>query len=91
MYPLILFSLAQSMEEAQRYQEAFNQYDLLKDLKGFELLAYTGMGRIEEAQGNIEKAIAVYNNFLLSMGDDPSFAQTKVAINEQIARLKARQ
>jgi predicted negative regulator of RcsB-dependent stress response len=89
MYPLILFSLAQSMEGAQRYQEAFKQYDLLKSLKGFELLAYTGMGRIEEAQGNIEKAIALYNNFLLSMGDDPSFAQAKVEINEKIARLKA--
>jgi hypothetical protein len=61
----------------------------LKSLKGFELLAYTGMGRIEEAQGNIEKAIALYNNFLLSMGDDPSFAQAKVEINEKIARLKA--
>jgi predicted negative regulator of RcsB-dependent stress response len=91
MYPLILFSLAQSMEEAQRYQEAYNQYDLLKNLKGFELIAYTGMGRIEEAQDNTDKAIAVYNNFLLYMGDDPSFAQAKVEINEKIASLKARQ
>ena len=89
LYPLIIFSLAQSLEGAKRYQEAFSQYDLLKDNKGFEQMAYTGMGRIEEAQGNSEKAIAIYNNFLLSLGDDPAFSQTKAEINAKIARLKA--
>lgn len=89
LYPLIIFSLAQSLEGAKRYQESFNQYDLLKDIKGFEQVAYTGMGRIEEAQGNGEKAIAIYNNFLLSLGDDPAFSQAQAEINAKIARLKA--
>lgn len=89
LYPLIIFSLAQSLEGAKRYQEAFNHYDLLKDIKGFEQVAYTAMGRIEEAQGNSEKAIAIYNNFLLSLGDDPAFSQTQAEINAKIARLKA--
>ena len=47
--------------------------------------------RIEEVQGNTDKAIAVYNNFLLSAGDDPSQAQARVVVEEKIARLKAKQ
>ncbi len=89
MYPLVLFGLAQSLEEAQHYQEAFNQYDRLKNIKGFEQIAYSGMGRVEEAQGNNDKAIAIYNDFLLSIGDDPSHAQAKAEMDERIARLKA--
>jgi predicted negative regulator of RcsB-dependent stress response len=89
IYPLVIFSLAQSIEKEQRYQEAINQYELLKSIKGFELIAYTSMARIEEAQGNMEKAIAIYNNFLLQIGDDPSFSQAKEEINAKIARLSA--
>lgn len=89
IYPLVVFSLAQSLEKEQRYQDAINQYELLKDLEGFELIAYTSMARIEEAQGNIEQAVAIYNNFLLQMGDDPSFSQAEEEINAKISRLKA--
>jgi tetratricopeptide (TPR) repeat protein len=91
LYPLVLFSLGQSLEGDKRYQEAYTQYDLLKNIKGYENIAYVGMGRLEEAQGNTDKAISIYNNFLLYMGDDPSFSQAKAEINAKIARLKARQ
>jgi predicted negative regulator of RcsB-dependent stress response len=90
LYPLVLFSLAQSFEADKKYTEAATEYDLLKNFKGYENLAYAGMGRLEEVQGNIDKAIAVYNNFLLSMGDDPATAQSKEQIDGKIARLKAR-
>jgi tetratricopeptide (TPR) repeat protein len=91
VYPLIVFSLAQSLEAGKHYQDAFGQYDLLKGIVGFEPIAYAGMARLEETQGNIDKAIAVYNNFLLAMGDNPSFSRIQEEINAQIARLKARQ
>jgi predicted negative regulator of RcsB-dependent stress response len=91
LYPLVLFSLAQSLEGDKRFQEAFSQYDILKDIQGYENLAYVGMGRLEEAQGNTDKAISIYNNFILSMGDDPSFTQARSEINGKVARLKARQ
>ncbi len=91
LYPLVLFSLAQSLEGDKKFQEAFSKYDLLKDIKGYENIAYVGMGRLEEAQGNIDKAISIYNNFILYMGDDPSFTQARSEINAKIARLKARQ
>lgn len=90
VYPLVLFSLAQSLEADKKFPEADKEYDLLKNYKGYEHIAYSAMGRLEEVQGNSEKAIAVYNNFLLSIGDDPSFAQAKEQIEGKIARLKAR-
>ncbi len=90
LYPLVLFGIAQSYEADKKYSEAVSQYDALKGYKGFEHLAYTGMGRIEEMQGNIDKALAVYNEFLISLGDDPSLAQAKAEIEDKIARLKAR-
>ncbi|KJR98070.1 MAG: hypothetical protein VR65_21410 [Desulfobulbaceae bacterium BRH_c16a] len=91
LYPLVLFGMAQSFEADKKYTEATTQYDLLKAYKGFEHIAYSGMARIEEMQGNIDKAIAIHNNFLLTIGDDPSFAQAQEEISAKIARLKARQ
>lgn len=90
LYPLVLFGMAQSHEADRKYPEAMSRYDALKNFKGFEHLAYTGMGRIEEMQGNIDQAIAVYNDFLMSIGDDPMLAQAKEEIQSKIARLKAR-
>ncbi len=88
--PLVLYSLAQALEADKKFPEAAKEYDVLKGFKGYENIAYSGIGRLEEVQGNLEKAIAVYNNFLLSMGDDPSFAQVKEQIEGKIARLKTR-
>ncbi|MFW2367614.1 MAG: tetratricopeptide repeat protein, partial [Desulforhopalus sp.] len=42
LYPLILFSLAQSLEGEKLYGQAASQYDLLKAVKGFEYLGYAG-------------------------------------------------
>lgn len=91
IYPLVLFGKAQALEAAKSFEEATAQYDLLKEEKGYQHIAYLGKGRIEEAQGNVEKAIAVYNNFLLAVGDDPSFSKARTEIDAKIARLKATQ
>lgn len=89
--PLILFGLAQAYEADKKYSEASTQYNILKEFKGFEPVGYTGLGRLEEVQGNIDKAIAVLNNFVLSAGDDPAFTQSRAEIEAKIARLKALQ
>lgn len=91
LYPLVVFSLAQALEAEKKFSEAAHEYDRLKVFKGYEHIAYTSIGRLEEVQGNTEKAIAVYNNFILIIGDDPSLAQAKEQIEGKIARLKARQ
>ncbi len=56
LYPLVLFGLAQSMESEKRFQDAYGKYDLLKNIKGYERIAYVGMGRIEEAQGHYRES-----------------------------------
>ena len=89
--PLVTFGLAQAYESAKKYTEAEVQYDLLKEFKGFEPVGYIGLGRLEEVQGNIDKAIAILNNFVLTAGDDPSFTQSRSEIEAKIARLKALQ
>lgn len=87
--PLIMFGLGQAYEAEKRYTEASAQYNLLKEFKGYEPVAYIGLGRLEEAQGNIDKAIAILNNFVLTVGDDASFAQSRSEVEAKIARLKA--
>jgi predicted negative regulator of RcsB-dependent stress response len=87
--PLVIYGLAQAYEGDKKYSEAETQYDLLKDFKGFESIGYISLGRLEETQGHIDKAIAVLNNFVLSAGDDPAFAQSRSEIENKIARLKA--
>ena len=91
LHGLLLYSLAQALEADKKYPEAAAEYDRLKAVKGYENLGYQGMARLEESQGNLDKAIAIFNNFLLSIGDDPSLAQAKEQIEGNIARLKARQ
>lgn len=91
LYPLVLFSLAQALEQDGQYDKASSRYDQLKEFKGFEYIGFSGMGRLEEAQGKIDKAIAIYNNFVLFAGDDPSLSQSLMEIDSKIARLKALQ
>ena len=89
LYPLVLFGLAQAYEGDKKYTEASQQYDSLKEIKGFESIGYIGLGRLQEAQGNIDKAIAILNNFVLSAADDPNFTQSRKEIEAKVARLKA--
>jgi hypothetical protein len=90
LFALVLYALAQAYEADAKYGEAFREYDRLKNVKGYENLAYQGMARLEEAQGNLDKAIAIFNNFLLTIGDDPSLAQVKEQVEGDVARLKSR-
>lgn len=90
LYPLVLFGVAQAHEGNKNYSESYAKYDLLKAIKGYEHIGYTGMARLEEAQNNIDKAIAIYNNFLLAVGEDQTYSEAKVEVDNKIARLKAK-
>ncbi len=91
LYPLVLFGVAQAHEGNNNYSVSYQKYDLLKGIKGYEHIGYTGMARIEEAQNNIDKAIAIYNNFLLAVGEDQAYSEAKVEVDSKIARLRAKQ
>jgi predicted negative regulator of RcsB-dependent stress response len=90
-YPLVLFGLAQAYEADKKYDAAAAQYDKLKEITGYTQLGYAALGRIAEAQGDIEKAIATYNNYLLTVGDDPARKSAVEEFTKQIARLKTQQ
>ena len=90
LYGLLLFGAGQALEAEKEFTEAVAQYNLLKEVTGYEHIGYAGLARIEEAQGNFEKAFTVYNNYLLNVGDDPSASQARTEIEEKIARLKAK-
>lgn len=89
-YALVLYAHAQAMEADGQAEAATAEYESLTKIKGYEHIGYTGMARIQEVQGNIDKAVAILNNYLLTVGDDPSFSQAKVEIDNKIALLKAR-
>lgn len=91
LHPLVIFGLAQALEGEKRFAEASRLYDQLTHVKGYEQIGYAGMGRIEEAQGNIDKAVAIYNDFLLFMGEDAAFSRDQAEIKAKVARLKAQQ
>jgi len=90
LYALVLFGAGQALEAGKEYGSAEEQYGLLKEIEGYEQIGYVGLARVQEVQGNLDKASALYNNFLLSLGDDPSAAQARKDIEARIARLKAK-
>ena len=73
------------------FEERVDLITLFKEIDGYKHIGYMSLGRLEEAQHNDDKAIAIYNNFILSAGDDPSFAQSRTEITSRIAMLKAKQ
>ncbi len=87
---LLLFGSGQAFEADKKYSEAAAQYNLLKEIPGYEQIGFSGLARIEETQGNFEKALAIFNNFLLNVGDDPSASQARTEIQSRIARLKGK-
>jgi predicted negative regulator of RcsB-dependent stress response len=89
-YPLAMYGYAQSLEADKKFVEALGQYEKLSALKGYEHIGYTGMARIEEVQGHLDKATAVLNNYLLTLGTDQEKSKAKEEIESKIAQLKAR-
>ena len=90
LYSLLLFAAGQALEADKKFAAAAVQYDLLKEIQGYEHIGYAGLARIEETQGNFEKAHTIYNNYLLNIGDNPAAAQARSEIEARIAQLQAR-
>lgn len=87
LYPLLLVGQAEALEGQGKYAEAFASYDSLREVNGFSELAFLGMARSWEARGDNEKAILVYNDFLFSIGDQPS--PSKSYVEAKIVRLQS--
>ncbi|WP_167505803.1 tetratricopeptide repeat protein [Desulfosediminicola flagellatus] len=91
LFGLTLFSLAQAEEAKKDYEAALAGFEKLKDLDGYQLTGYTGIARIYETQGELDKALGIYGQYLAVIGDNNNAGNAKAFIEEKIARIKARQ
>ena len=91
LYGLAVFGIAQAKEANHDDKEALEAYQLLKDIEGYQTVGYTGIARIQEAKGEIAKAIETLNGYLTSLAGTPATDPNKRLAEEMLARLKARQ
>lgn len=91
LFALTIFGVAQAREANNDYPEAFAAYQELKEIDGYQTIAYTGMARIQESQGKTDDALKTLTEFLATLTDKPATDPGKQLVEEKIARLKARQ
>ena len=88
LYPLISISLAQGNELAGNDVRAAAEYEKIKLTDGYQGLGYLGLARISEMQGDKQKALAIYEEYLATLMNVTQ-RNEKGLIEEKIARLKA--
>jgi len=87
LYPLVTIGVAQSAEATGDYDAAAREYQALVDIEGYSAIGSLGAARVYEMQGNRDKALELYENYLADI--DPGAVLQKVMVEEKIARLKA--
>jgi len=91
IYGLLTFGIAQAREAGQSYEEATSAYADLKKIEGYKDEGYLGMARVLEAQGQNQKALAVYEEYLGSfLGEEQNAGATRI-IKEKIVRLSVQE
>lgn len=91
MYGLLTFGIAQADESGRKYAEASAAYSELKAIDGYKNEGYFGMARVLEAQGEKEKAIGVYEEYLGTFLGENQNEGVKKMIQEKITRLRVQQ
>jgi predicted negative regulator of RcsB-dependent stress response len=85
MKPLLILSIARTLEQQGDLDGAANQYQAVADMGGFDLQVYPALGRIHAALNNNDKAKKAYEQYLLAAkagGANPSetaFIEGKIA------------
>ncbi|MBU0944423.1 MAG: tetratricopeptide repeat protein [Proteobacteria bacterium] len=90
MYYLVNYGLAQANEAAKNYEAAASAYASLKNIDGFKDQAYRGMARVFEAQGQTNKALEVYEEYLGTFLGEMQNDENKAMIMEKITRLRVK-
>ena len=88
LYPLVTLSLAQGQEIIGNYTEAAAGFENVKNIEGYQDAGYFGLARISEAQGDNQKALEIYEEYLTTLMNVAEMNQ-KSLVEEKIARLKA--
>ena len=87
--PLVLVNLAGLYEQDKQPEKALPVYQELQAIKGFEVQAVSSLGRVYETQGNREKAIEMYQQYLtlttsegaVPQQDDPVRTMVRAKLN----------
>ena len=87
LQPLLAFGIAQAAEAEGNFEVAAGQYGTLIEVDGYQDIGYLGAARVYEMQGNNDKALELYENYLASI--DTAAVLQKVMVEEKIARIKA--
>jgi predicted negative regulator of RcsB-dependent stress response len=87
MYGLLIFAIAQAEEAGKNYEVAYTYYITLKGIEGYKDEGYLGMARVLEAQGNNDKAVKIYEEYLGSIPGELKNEQMTNRIQEKITRL----
>lgn len=91
LYALTVFGYAQAKEAGHEYDEATAAYQELKGIDGYQAIGSTGIARILETQGKIDKAIEALTTYLSTVADKAPTDPGKRVIEDKIARLKVKQ
>ncbi len=89
MFGLLTFGIAQAEEADKNYAAASASYSNLKEIAGYKDEGFIGMARIFETQGEAQKALEVYEEYLGTfLGEQQNERLTRI-IQEKITRLRA--
>lgn len=91
LFGLLTFGLAQANEAAGVFEAAIVEYKALQKIAGYEGEGFTGLARLLESQGDMKQALAVSEEYLATLTGQEQNDPAKMAVNERIARLKAKQ
>jgi predicted negative regulator of RcsB-dependent stress response len=89
LWPLVTVGIAQAAEATGDFQRAGDEYGMLMELEGYKDIGFLGSARVLELQGDRDRALQLYEQYLVELG--PAAALQKVMVEEKIARLKAEQ
>jgi tetratricopeptide (TPR) repeat protein len=90
MYYLVTYGIAQANEAAKNYEAAASAYASLKDIDGFKDQGYGGMARVLEVQGQTDKALEVYEEYLGTFFGETQNDENRERIIEKITRLRVK-
>ena len=88
LYPLVSVAVAQTEAMLGNYSEAAREYERIKAIEGYQDIGFLGLARINEEQGDLQRALQIYEEYLATLMNVTQINQ-KALVEEKIARLRA--
>lgn len=89
VYTLSMIGVGQAKEASADNAGALTVYNEISSMVGYEGIGYAGAARIHELNGDDDKALEVYEQYLGELASFPASYPEKIIVEEKIARLSA--